>query len=453
VARRAAVFIAVVGMLALAACSQPQRVERGTIKVDPSGMATTTVPTEPPSSTTATNATPGTSASSPRAPRSPALGGSGRHAPHATGVPGPLPPPPGGGPLTGLAAAQGGPVRPALVVKIDNAPAARPQAGLNQADVVFVEQVEGGTTRFAAVFHSEDAPRLGPVRSARSTDIGIMSALGRPLFSYSGANKVFKEQVSRAPLIDVGVDRYPAPYRREGARPAPHNLFSTTASLFGVAPKEATAPPPLFLYDEPETPATGPGAVPVRHLHVDWPSRGFVADYDWDSSVWRRTQGGRSHLDAAGYQVAPANVIVQFVTYRNTGLVDPSGSPVPEAQVTGEGDAWVLTEGMLVPARWSKPDANAVTRYLDANGADIRLAPGRTWVELAPPGRASYVERALEPPAPAAASAEPAGAPAQEPQGTPDAPPSQPPAEPQPAPSPAPQIPLQGPAKTRPKGV
>jgi hypothetical protein len=335
------------------------------------------------------------------------------------------------------------------VVKIDNAPAARPQMGLNQADVVFVEQVEGGTTRFAAVFHSEDAARLGPVRSARSTDIGIMSALGRPLFAYSGANKVFKDQVKRAPLVDVGVDQYPAKYQRERSRPAPHNLVSTTASLFGLAPSGATAPPPFFLYRDADTPARGAGAVPVGHLHVDWPSRSFSADYDWDRPVWRRTQGGKSHLDAAGYQVAPANVIVQFVTYRDTGLVDPSGSPVPEAQVVGEGDAWVLTGGMLIPARWSKPQAGSVTRYVDANGADIRLAPGRTWVELAPPGRASYVQRPPDPPAP---DPSPASSPAQDPPANPDAPPSDSTSDPPPAPAPAPAPPPEAPPLVSPPG-
>jgi DUF3048 family protein len=433
-----ACIIALSGVLILSGCAETSRVSRGTIT--PAEVSSTTASTEPPSSTTATSKT----VRSARSPRSSVASAPRGQAPNRTGVPGALPPPPGAGPLTGFAAAEGAPVRPALVVKIDNAPAARPQMGINQADVVFVEQVEGGTTRFAAVFHSEDAPRLGPVRSARSTDIGIMSALGRPLFAYSGANKVFKDQVKRAPLVDVGVDQYPTRYQRERSRPAPHNLVSTTSALFGLAPSGAAAPPPLFLYREPDTPSSGAGAVPVGHLHVDWPSRSFSADYDWDGPVWRRTQGGKSHLDAAGYQVAPANVIVQFVTYRDTGLVDPSGSPVPEAQVVGEGDAWVLTGGVLVPAHWSKPQASSVTRYVDANGRDIRLAPGRTWVELAPPGRASYVQRPPDPPDPPdpEPAAAPAAPPGQEPPASPEAPPSQPPSAPPPDPAPGPQIPL-----------
>src|SRR4029078_2856885 len=100
-------------------------------------------------------------------------------------------------PLTGLPRDPAAPVRAALIVKIDNAPKARPQAGINDADIVVEEGVEGGVTRFATLFHSKDAASVGPVRSARSTDLLFAQQLGRPLFSYSGANAVFAELVRK----------------------------------------------------------------------------------------------------------------------------------------------------------------------------------------------------------------------------------------------------------------
>src|SRR5688500_2411294 len=100
----------------------------------------------------------------------------------------PAPTPTSGAPLTGLAVTDPAKVaRPALIVKLDNAPKGRPQEGINQADVVVEVGVEGGITRFAAIFHSQDIPEVGPIRSARSTDIAIASELNRPLFAYSGA--------------------------------------------------------------------------------------------------------------------------------------------------------------------------------------------------------------------------------------------------------------------------
>src|SRR5207237_6439864 len=115
--------------------------------------------------------------------------------------------------------------------KIDNEAPARPQAGLNQADVVFEEQVEGGDTRLAAVFQSADADPVGPVRSTRSTDIAIIAELNRPLYAFSGGNQVFLAQIRAAPIIDVGADVQPGPYLRTGGHPAPHNLFNRTAIL------------------------------------------------------------------------------------------------------------------------------------------------------------------------------------------------------------------------------
>jgi hypothetical protein len=229
------------------------------------------------------------------------------------------------------------------------------------------------------------------VRSARSTDINIVSALRRPLFAYSGANEVFKEYVSRAPLVDVGVDKYPDRYHRDNGRPSPNNLFSATPSLEELAPDGSRPPPALFAFRNPGEPAAGPDARPITQATACWrgESKETVALWEWDSTAqgWKRTQNGEAHVDSAGRQVTPANVVVQFVHYRDTGLVDSSGTAVPEAEVVGEGDAWILTGGKLIPAHWSKPSAEEITRYVDKAGAPVRLAPGRTWVELAPPGQ------------------------------------------------------------------
>jgi DUF3048 family protein len=312
-----------------------------------------------------------------------AVPASGRKAIAAVAAPGP----PGPSPLTGLPGPA--PNRPALIVKIDNAPKARPQVGLNQADVVVEEMVEGGITRFAAIFHSQDADPVGPVRSARSTDIGVASPLQRPLFAYSGANRVFEEQVRSAPLIDVGVKAAPDRYYRERSRRAPYNLFSRTTALFQLSPPDAAIPPALFSYRAAGQPAAGAGMIAIQRSGIGWAT---PVEWEWDQAVgaWWRSQGGRRHVDAAGRGVAPANVVIQFVDYRDTGLRDSSGAVVPEADVIGEGDAWILTGGQLIPGRWTKPSAETVTRYADSAGADIQFAPGRTWLELAPPGSAHH---------------------------------------------------------------
>lgn len=283
-------------------------------------------------------------------------------------------------PLTGLPGFND-PNRPALVVKIDNHPKAEPHIGINHADVVFEELVEGGLTRFAAVFHSQEADPVGPVRSVRSTDVGLLTQLNSPLFSSSGGNPGVRAELAGSSLVDIGHDKLPGEYRRMGGRSAPHNLVSSTSGLRAASAGRGGAPPALFSYRAPgAAPAT---AVPASGVTVRFPS--ITASYSWTGSGWARTHRGKPHVDDKGRRVTPTNVIVQFAEY-DRSRADANS---PEAITVGTGDAWVFTEGTLVRGRWSRRDGNSVTVFSDADGNPIQLLPGTTWVELAPPGSAS----------------------------------------------------------------
>ena len=291
--------------------------------------------------------------------------------------------PAGTAPLTGLAGDPAKLGRPALVVKIDNAPKAHPQAGLNQADIVVEEGVEGGITRFATIFHSGDSDPVGPVRSARTSDIAIAAPLNRPLFAYSGTNADFERLLDQAPLVNVGPGRFPGGYHRLSGRPAPYNYFSRTSLLFGRAPAGAGPPLPQFVYGEPQAGEAS------RGVHVEFRGRVVtIIDWEWDAAgrAWKRTNNGAPHKDTAGQQATATNLIVEFVNYKDTGYRDQSGEPVPEAELLGEGEAWVFVNGRVIKGRWQKPSVEAVTKFVDPSGQPIRLAPGRTWVELPKPG-------------------------------------------------------------------
>jgi hypothetical protein len=295
-------------------------------------------------------------------------------------------------PLTGLPLDPAVPARAALVVKIDNAPKARPQAGINQADIVVEEGVEGGVTRFFSLFHSFDAASVGPVRSARSTDLLFASQLGRPLFAYSGANAVFEGLIGKAPLVNVGVSRFPTAYHRQPGRPSPYNLFSETKALFANSGDDKTPPPALFGYRAPGEAPPEAGSEPAPRVQAVWKLNiTTTVVYAWDeaSKTFRRTTDGAPHLDAAGTQVAPENVVFQVVGYHDTGLRDRSGAVVPEAELIGAGEAWVLTGGRLVKGHWSRQTDTQTTAYTLPSGEPIRLTPGRTWLELVAPGNLS----------------------------------------------------------------
>ena len=289
-------------------------------------------------------------------------------------------------PLTGLADPSGeSATRPALSVKLDNAPRARPQAGLEQADVVFEEVVEGGATRFIAVFQSAVPDAVGPTRSVRPMDPNIVGALGG-LVAYSGGIPEFKALMEKAPVQDLNIDNLPGAYRRERGRSAPHNLFASPAALWAAAKDGVGAPAPLFEYRAAGEPFGDADAASVRIPYSQYAS----PSYAWDaaSGTWERSQDGGPHLTASGMQIAPANVVVQLVTDRKLRFVDQSGSAVVESIVVGEGDAWVFSGGRVTKGRWSKADAGSATRYTDAAGNPVKLAPGRTWVHYAPVGSA-----------------------------------------------------------------
>lgn len=293
-------------------------------------------------------------------------------------------------PLTGRPAGDPGlAARPALVVKIDDTTKALGvQAGLAAADLVYVEGVEGGATRLAAVYHSTDADPVGPVRSARSTDADLTFNLNRPLFVYSGAAQGVLDIIRGANLVDVGYDVQPGLYQTRGSGVL--RFFIATPDFFALAPPDSGPPPPMFTFRPDGQAVTAAGAEDSAGVRLGYGGQANTqVAYDVSASGWARSQNGAPHFEESGIRVEPANVVVQFTEYRSSGFVDVVGSPSPEAVTVGEGEAWVLTAGKLVRGRWSRPEAANPTTYTDSAGAPIALTPGTTWIELAPVGSAT----------------------------------------------------------------
>ena len=271
---------------------------------------------------------------------------------------------------------------PALVVKIDNVPRARPQTAINDADIVYVELVEGGVTRYAAVFHSENPGTVGPVRSMRTTDINLLRPLNEPLFANSGANNFTTNAVNASPLVNIGAATGSGgAYFRNNGRPAPHNLFSTTQALRNAGGNRGGVPPVVFAPRRPGTLLPNESQ-PTNGVRVNYPNTSV--EYAWNGSGWARSQDGAATVDTAGVRTAPETVIVQFTPYG----VSPADAGSPEAQLIGSGDAWIFTEGELIQGTWIKNRPLAVTQYRDADNRPIELLAGRVWIELPEPGGA-----------------------------------------------------------------
>ena len=265
--------------------------------------------------------------------------------------------------------------RPALAVKIDNAPPARRNhSGLAVADLVFEEKVEGDLTRFAAVFHTRDADPIGPIRSGRSQDVDLLSSLNEPLFAWSGGNPGVTRLIGASFLTDLNAQNTPGYYRGPGS--APHDLYSSSEALYAQTPADHPgAPEQQFAYLMPDEEFAGTGVD-----DVDLDIGGIDIQWTWDAEqqAFLRAQEGSAHVDLAYGPITSTNVVVMVVDYRPSAVDARS----PEAQTLGEGVVYVFSAGEVVEGRWARELAVGQIRLTTLDGEPIELTPGNTWVEL-----------------------------------------------------------------------
>lgn len=283
-------------------------------------------------------------------------------------------------PLTGAPLADGEqPIdRPALAVKIDNAgPSRRNHSGLAVADIVFEEIVEANITRFAAVFHSQGSDPVGPIRSGRSQDVDLLTALRQPLFAWSGGNPGVTRLIAESTFVDLNAVRAGEGYYR-GPGVRPHDLYNSTDRLWQQTPEgHPGAPPQQFEYVRPGNAFEG---APTTGLELAM--RGIDVEWTWDADAgsFLRSQEGRAHVDAVHGRIAATNVVVLVVEYRPSQIDARS----PEAQTISEGGPlWVFSDGQVQQGRWIRLTPTDPFTFETDDGEPIMLTPGNTWVELA----------------------------------------------------------------------
>ena len=261
-----------------------------------------------------------------------------------------------------------------LVVKIDNVAPARPAVGLAQADIVYVERVEGGLSRIIAVYGGNQKPAVvGPVRSARETDLQVLSAFGKPAFAYSGAVSKFVPVLKHAAVVNVAPAEKPGAYFRSNDRAAPHNLFVRTSGLTAGA----SVAKDIGLHFG----ALPPGGTAAAAVNAKLPAASF-------RFTWNNANASYSVL-MDGHDSAPArpeNVIVQHVQVTDSpgGFFDTNGGgkvSEPFSRTVGSGTATVLRDGKAFNVTWSRPTASDGTTFT-YQGKPFPLHPGQTWVVL-----------------------------------------------------------------------
>ena len=266
--------------------------------------------------------------------------------------------------------------RAALVAKIDNNAAAVPNhSGLAVADIVFEEIVEGRTTRFAAVFHSQSSDPIGPIRSGRTQDVDLFTSFNQPLFVWSGGNPNVTRAINESTLINLGPSNASGYFRGPGG--APHNLYTTTDNIWSQTPLGHPGPPEAQLQyleadDEFGGESTAGVTARVGSENIEWTWNPEFEKFD-------RSQRGRAHDDKVFGRIRATNVIVLGVAYAPS----PADRRSPEAQTVGTGPAYFFSGGEVIEGTWKREFSLFPIEYVGPDGEPIQFAPGNTWIELA----------------------------------------------------------------------
>ncbi|MFG2957677.1 DUF3048 domain-containing protein [Streptomyces sp. NPDC048291] len=265
-----------------------------------------------------------------------------------------------------------------LAVKIDNVAGARPQTGLESADVVYAEQVEGGLSRLMAVYATRLPEVVGPVRSARESDLELLRQFDRPTLAFSGAQRKLLPLIGRAPLRPESPAEASGAYYRGGGRPAPHNLYLRPAEVMPDGAPGRAALTTGFRYGPAPAGGTATASRTVRY-----PAARFTFTWSGDRSRWLVSMDGTPARTTAGDRLAPATVVVQHVRVRASAYHDVLGNNTPFTETVGSGKAEVLRDGRAFEATWSRPEATAGTTFTGTDGGPVNLADGQVWVVFA----------------------------------------------------------------------
>jgi hypothetical protein len=271
---------------------------------------------------------------------------------------------------------------PILAVKIDDTSAARPQIGLEEADLVYIEQVEGGLTRLAAIFSSVIPQNVGPVRSARISDIDILSQYGKVVFAYSGAQRAMLTVIANSNLWDYGAQRQsPTIYTRDPNRPAPYNMVLRGDLLLekANADQRDIAISKSIGWSFGDAPV---GGVAIDSVVVRWPASKYEATWSRNEKRWLFSNAGVANFAASGKQLGAMTFVIQNVAMSDSIYRSADGGYTPYSETVGTGTGYILRDGRSFKANWSRPTAESGTTWTLADGSEVNFAAGSIWVAL-----------------------------------------------------------------------
>lgn len=266
-----------------------------------------------------------------------------------------------------------------LAVKIDNVAAARPPTGLEEADIVYVEQVEAGLSRILAAYSSDVPSVIGPVRSARETDLELLRQFDKPTLAYSGAQSALRPSIEAAPLDALPPSKAPQAYFRSADRAAPHDLYLRPGDIPHAGTGVNAAEDLGLRFAAPPS-----GGTPVSGRTVSYPSARFTFTWSPDKDQWLVSMDGAPARTASGDRLAAATVVLQNVDVQDSRFRDRGGNTSPFSATVGSGSAAVLRDGKSYDVAWERNTAESATGFTTRDGEPMTFATGQVWIVLVP---------------------------------------------------------------------
>lgn len=269
-----------------------------------------------------------------------------------------------------------------LAVKIDDTQQAHPQIGIEDADIVYIEQVEGGLTRLAAIFSSRIPSRIGPIRSARISDIELLEQFGRVAFAYSGAQKKMRPIIDNANLEDLGAQNHSSTiYTTDVTRIQPYAMVLRADLLMQLVADKGLS------ISTSKSMGWDFGALPdggrdISSVRMSWPASFYDAHWSQQENRWLFDHSGKVDVTESGKQLGAKTLVIQLVSITDSIFRDKVGGVTPFSATVGEGLGYILRNGKVFKAQWSRPTAASGTTWRMLSGEKIPFETGQIWVAL-----------------------------------------------------------------------
>ncbi len=276
-------------------------------------------------------------------------------------------------------------------VMINNLGVARPlQSGLQDAMIIYEMIVEGGLTRYMAVFQDQNTERIGSIRSARHYFLDY-ALENDAIYVHHGNSPQAAADFKTLNIDRISVDASKTGWRDKSLNVSTeHTLFTSIAKLNnGLGNKRKTRNKD-FLLNYSETPidlSTKEGAIKANNIEITY-SGSVKTSYEYDESAqnYKRSVNGKAHTD---YVTKKQYTFKNIITYQvsNTSLNDGSGKDRQTLDNIGSGEGYYITNGFAIPITWSKSSRSSQTVYKYKDGTEIDVNDGNTFIQIQPKGK------------------------------------------------------------------